>query len=115
MAGADAFAFALYAAVITWLPTYHNEELGLSLTHVGFITSALPFAGLIAIFVGGALAALFPESPGALFEIDEIILDMGCRDFMDPGPVLLFRELAEQGQGVLTGLDRAVRAAVGCL
>lgn len=59
VAGADAFAFALYTAVIAWLPTYYNEEMGLSLTHVGFITGTLPFAGLIAVFVGGALAVKF--------------------------------------------------------
>ena len=60
VAVADAFAFALYNALTSWLPTYYNEVMGLSLTHVGFITGALPFAGLIAVFVGGCASGQVP-------------------------------------------------------
>lgn len=59
MSMADASSYALYSAVTSWLPTYYNEVQGFSLTQVGLITGFLPFAGLIAVLMGGAMAAKF--------------------------------------------------------
>lgn len=57
MALIDGVGYAQYAAFTTWLPTYYNERLGLSLTRVGFITAALPFAGVAGVLAGGILPA----------------------------------------------------------
>jgi sugar phosphate permease len=59
MSLADASSYALYSAVTSWLPTYYNEVMGFSLTQVGLITGFLPFAGLIAVLIGGAMAVKF--------------------------------------------------------
>jgi MFS family permease len=59
MSMVDSSCYALYAAVTSWLPTFYNEALGLSLTRVGFIAGLLPFAGLFGVLAGGALAVRF--------------------------------------------------------
>ncbi len=56
---ADASCYALYSALTSWLPTYYNEVRGMALTQVGLITGFLPFAGMLAVLAGGALAVKF--------------------------------------------------------
>jgi len=56
---ADAFCYALSSALTSWLPTYYNEVRGMALTQVGLITGFLPFAGMLAVLAGGALAVKF--------------------------------------------------------
>ena len=50
-------AFAAYVAFSSWLPTYYNEELDMSLTQAGAIAGLLPLVGIVATFAGAALPA----------------------------------------------------------
>ena len=52
---ADTACFSMYVALTGWLPTFYNEERGMSLTEAGFLTSLLPFMGIFAVLLGGFL------------------------------------------------------------
>ena len=54
---ADAGILVQYAAWTTWLPSFYNEQRGLSLSEAGFVTGILPFVGIFAVLAGGALPA----------------------------------------------------------
>ena len=54
---ADAAVFMQYFALSSWLPTFYNENRGMSLTQAGFITSLLPFMGIFSVILGGFLPA----------------------------------------------------------
>ena len=53
----DGAAFAQYMALTTWLPTYYNEVLGMSITQAGSTVGLVPIAGVFAALAGGALSA----------------------------------------------------------
>ena len=55
----DVGAIAQYTAMTGWLPTFFNEIRKISLEDAGFITSILPFVGVIAVIVGGVLPIRF--------------------------------------------------------
>ena len=55
----DVGAIAQYTALTGWLPTFFNEIRNIALDEAGYITSILPFVGVFAVFVGGALAIRF--------------------------------------------------------
>ena len=69
---ADAAVFMQYFALSSWLPTFYNEDRGMSLTQAGFITSLLPFMGIFSVLLGGFLPSrvgskrLYLIVPGAL-------------------------------------------------
>ena len=52
---ADAGILIQYAALTSWLPSFYNEQRGLSLSEAGFVTGVLPFVGIFAVLAGGAL------------------------------------------------------------
>ena len=52
---ADAGILVQYAALTSWLPSFYNEQRGLSLSEAGFVTGILPFVGIFAVLAGGAL------------------------------------------------------------
>ncbi len=54
---ADGAAFAQYVALTTWLPTYYNEVLGMSLTKAGATVGLIPIVGVFAGMAGGTLSA----------------------------------------------------------
>lgn len=49
--------FALFVALTSWLPTYYNEALGMSLTKASFIVGLLPLVGIPATILGGVVPA----------------------------------------------------------
>ncbi len=59
LVAADAGIFIQYTALTTWLPSFYNEERGISLSLAGIITSILPFVGIFAVLAGGAVPLLF--------------------------------------------------------
>ena len=52
---ADAGILVQYAALTSWLPSFYNDQRGLSLSEAGFVTGILPFVGIFAVLAGGAL------------------------------------------------------------
>lgn len=57
MGFADGASYAQYAALVTWLPTFYNQERGMSLTEAGFIVGLVPLTGLVGTLGGGFLSA----------------------------------------------------------
>ncbi len=54
---ADGAGFALHLVLITWLPTFYNQVVGMSLSQAGFTVGLIPMVGVFASLVGGALTA----------------------------------------------------------
>ena len=55
--------YALYVFLNTWLPTYGLENLSLSLSDAGFVTAAVPLAGVLARTSGGWLSNRIGRRP----------------------------------------------------
>ncbi len=55
LVAADVGVLSQYTAFTGWLPTFYNEERGITLSEAGFITGILPFVGVFAVLVGGLL------------------------------------------------------------
>ena len=66
LVAADAGIFIQYTALTGWLPTFYNEERGISLSEAGLLTSILPFIGMFAVLTGGALPLRFNSYRGIL-------------------------------------------------
>ena len=62
----DAGVLFQYTALTGWLPTFFNDQLGLSLSAAGFITGMLPFVGVFAVLAGGVVP-LRVDSPRGIF------------------------------------------------
>ena len=62
----DAGVLVQYTALTGWLPTFFNDQLGLSLSAAGFITGMLPFVGVFAVLAGG-IVPLRVDSPRGIF------------------------------------------------
>ena len=62
----DAGVLVQYTALTGWLPTFFNDQLGLSLSEAGLITGMLPFVGVFAVIAGGIVPLRF-DSPRAIF------------------------------------------------
>ena len=62
----DAGVLFQYTALTGWLPTFFNDQLGLSLSAAGFITGMLPFVGVFAVLAGGVVPLRF-DSPRGIF------------------------------------------------
>mgnify|MGYP003857399675 CR=1 FL=1 len=56
-------AYALYVFLNTWMPTYGLEILSLSLADAGFVTAAVPLAGIVARTSGGWLSNRIGRRP----------------------------------------------------
>jgi cyanate permease len=61
LAFADAGPLSQYVALSTWLPTFYYEVHGVDLGEAGVVTSLLPLAGMLTVFVAGILALKFPK------------------------------------------------------
>jgi cyanate permease len=59
---ADAGVLFQYTAFTGWLPTFYNEERGISLSRAGLVTSILPFVGVFAVLAGGIFPLRFGSS-----------------------------------------------------
>lgn len=55
LVAADAGILVQYAGQTSWLPSFYNEQRGLSLAEAGFVTGVLSFVGIFAVLTGGAL------------------------------------------------------------
>ena len=73
---ADAGILVQYTAFTGWLPTFYNENRGISLSQAGFITGMLPLVGVFAVLVGGAVA-LRIRSPKVLFATSGVMAGLG--------------------------------------
>ena len=51
----DGSALGLYIALTTWLPTFFYDVRGMDLVYASFLTSLLPFAGVVAVLGSGVL------------------------------------------------------------
>jgi len=82
---ADAGILVQYAAFTGWLPTFYNEDRGISLSQAGFITGMLPLVGVFAVLAGGVVA-LRVDSPRALFAASGLMAGLGgLGAFLLPG------------------------------
>ncbi|HAA95663.1 MAG TPA: hypothetical protein DCE26_08220, partial [Dehalococcoidia bacterium] len=82
---ADAGVLSQYTAFTGWLPTFYNEERGISLSEGGFITGILPFVGMFGVLAGGALA-LRVGSPKTILTVSGICAGLGgLGTFLFPG------------------------------
>ena len=59
---ADAGVLFQYTAFTGWLPTFYNEERGISLSEAGLVTGILPFVGVFAVLAGGIFPLRFGSS-----------------------------------------------------
>lgn len=64
MVAADAGVLFQYTALTGWLPTFFSEERGFDLSQAGLLTSILPFVGMFAVLLGGALPLRFNSFRG---------------------------------------------------
>lgn len=73
---ADAGILVQYTAFTGWLPTFYNEDRGISLSQAGFITGILPLVGVFAVLAGGVVA-LRVSSPRTLFAVSGVLAGLG--------------------------------------
>lgn len=94
----DVGAIAQYTALTGWLPTFFNEIRDIALNEAGFITSILPFIGVFAVFVGGALPIRF--SFRAILVFSGILVTVGgFGSFLSPGLVAIYVFVVVLGVG----------------
>ena len=72
----DTMVFMQYTTLTSWLPTFFNESRGMSLNEAGFITSLLPFVGVLAVLFGGLLT-LRVRSHRPFFIVPGIMVGLG--------------------------------------
>jgi cyanate permease len=96
---ADAGILVQYTAFTGWLPTFYNEDRGISLSQAGFITGLLPLVGVFAVLVGGVVA-LRVASPRALFAASGLLAGLGgLGAFLLPGQALIYPAVVIMGIG----------------
>ena len=96
---ADAGILVQYAAFTGWLPTFYNEDRGISLSQAGLITGILPLVGVFAVLAGGAVA-LHVASPRTLFAASGLMAGLGgLGAFLFPGPALIYPSVVVLGIG----------------
>ena len=94
----DVGAIAQYTALTGWLPTFFNEIRDIALDEAGLITSILPFIGVFAVFVGGALPIRF--SFRAILVFSGILVTVGgFGSFLSPGLVAIYVFVVVLGVG----------------
>ena len=95
---ADAGIFIQYTALTGWLPTFYNEERGISLSEAGLLTSILPFVGMFAVLAGGALPMRFSYRSILVFSGALAILG-GLGSFLFAHPVGIYVSVVILGVG----------------
>ncbi len=96
---ADAGILVQYTAFTGWLPTFYNEDRGISLSQGGFITGILPFVGVFAVLAGGAIA-LRTNAPRSLFIASGLFAGVGgLGAFLLPGLGLIYPAVILLGIG----------------
>jgi cyanate permease len=96
---ADAGILVQYTAFTGWLPTFYNEDRGISLSQAGFITGMLPLVGVFAVLAGGAVA-LRVASPRALFSASGVLAGIGgLGAFLFSEPALIYPSVIVMGVG----------------
>ena len=96
---ADAGILVQYTAFTGWLPTFYNEDRGISLSQAGFITGLLPLVGVFAVLVGGVVA-LRVASPRALFAASGLLAGLGgLGAFLLPEQALIYPAVVIMGIG----------------
>lgn len=96
---ADAGILVQYTAFTGWLPTFYNEDRGISLSQAGFITGILPLVGVFAVLAGGAIA-LRVASPRSLFAASGIMAGIGgLGAFLFSEPALIYPSVMVMGVG----------------
>ena len=98
LVAADAGVFIQYTALTSWLPTFYSEERGLSLSAAGVLTSILPFVGMFAVLVGGALPMRFSYRSILIFSGLLAILG-GLGSFLISHPVGIYVSVVALGVG----------------
>ena len=94
----DVGAIAQYTALTGWLPTFFNEIRDIALDEAGLITSILPFIGVFAVFVGGALPIRF--SFRAILVFSGILVTVGgFGSFLSPGLTAIYVFVVVLGVG----------------
>ena len=96
---ADAGILVQYTAFTGWLPTFYNENRGISLSQAGFITGMLPLVGVFAVLVGGAVA-LRIRSPKVPFAASGVMAGLGgLGAFLFTEPQLIYPAVIVMGMG----------------
>ena len=98
LVAADAGIFIQYTALTGWLPTFFNEDRGISLSEAGYLTSILPFVGMFAVFAGGALPMRY--SFRSIFIFSGILAILGgLGSFLFTHPVGIYISVVVLGVG----------------
>lgn len=96
---ADAGILVQYSAFTGWLPTFYNEDRGISLSQAGFITGLLPLVGVFAVLAGGAIA-LRVTSARTLFVSSGLLAGTGgLGAFLLPNPEWIYLAVVVMGIG----------------
>ncbi len=84
--------FGQYIALTTWLPTYYNQVLGLSLSTAGQLASLLPLFGILGSLSGGFLSTRLGVRRPFLIIPGMMITLFGLGSFLSPNlPLLILR------------------------
>ncbi len=95
----DAGVLVQYTALTGWLPTFFNEHRSMSLAEAGLVTGVLPFIGVFAVLLGGALPLRF-GSARPIFLISGVAAALGgIGTFLLPGTVAIYVAAAVLGFG----------------
>lgn len=96
---ADAGILVQYTAFTGWLPTFYNEDRGISLSQAGFITGMLPLVGVFAVLAGGAVA-MWVASPRTLFAASGVLAGLGgLGTFLFSEPAFIYPSVIVMGVG----------------
>ena len=95
----DAGVLVQYTALTSWLPSFFNEHRGMSLGEAGLVTGVLPFIGVFAVLLGGALPLRF-GSARPIFLISGVAAALGgIGTFLLPGTTMIYVAAAVLGFG----------------
>ena len=95
----DAGVLVQYTALTSWLPSFFNEHRGMSLGEAGLVTGVLPFIGVFAVLLGGALP-LRIGSARPIFLISGVAAALGgIGTFLLPGTTMIYVAAAVLGFG----------------
>lgn len=99
LAAADAGAYALFAAMTAWLPSFYYEVHGMSLDKAGALTGILPFMGMGTVLLAGLLSLRFPRRK-PFFIVAGLFLGLGgFGAFLLTGTPLVYLALIALGFG----------------
>ena len=96
---ADAGILVQYSAFAGWLPTFYNEDRGISLYQAGFITGILPFVGVFAVLAGGAIALRVTSARTLFISSGVLAVAGGLGAFLLPSPAWIYPAVVILGIG----------------